>query len=333
VQQFRTGTGLPNPSPKVGPVVISEIMYHPPDVAGQDNVADEYIELHNLTGSPVTLQHPTFTTNVWRLRNAVSFDFPPNTTIPAGDFLVAVSFDPVANPAALAAFRARYNLSPGAAIVGPYTGKLDNSSDSVELYKPDAPQLPPDPDAGYVPQVLVDRVQYQDVPPWPAGTADGLGDSLHRINLDEYGNDPINWTVRAPSPGPQQQLADNDGDGMPNDWELANGLDPADPSDAAGDRDGDGMSNLEEYRSGTDPNNPASYLRIDAIQVVGGQAWIEFIAVAGKTYTVQFRDSLTGGAWQTLGNVPAQPVTQSITLPHNVGTPQRYYRLVTPAQP
>lgn len=41
--------------------------------------------------------------------------------------------------------------------------------------------------------------------------------------------------------------ADTDADGMPDTWESARGLNPADPADAAGDRDGDGYTNVEEY--------------------------------------------------------------------------------------
>jgi pectate lyase len=41
--------------------------------------------------------------------------------------------------------------------------------------------------------------------------------------------------------------ADRDGDGMPDAWEKAHGLNPRDPSDAVQDRDGDGYTNLEEY--------------------------------------------------------------------------------------
>lgn len=40
---------------------------------------------------------------------------------------------------------------------------------------------------------------------------------------------------------------DNDQDGMPDDWEQAQGLDPADAADRNGDRDADGYTNLEAY--------------------------------------------------------------------------------------
>jgi len=52
--------------------------------------------------------------------------------------------------------------------------------------------------------------------------------------------------------------ADSDGDGLPDDWELANGLGPNDPADALEDQDGDGLSALDEYQMGTDPRNPDS---------------------------------------------------------------------------
>ena len=40
---------------------------------------------------------------------------------------------------------------------------------------------------------------------------------------------------------------DNDGDGMPNFWEVENGLDPNDPTDANKDCTGDGYTNIEKY--------------------------------------------------------------------------------------
>ena len=46
---------------------------------------------------------------------------------------------------------------------------------------------------------------------------------------------------------------DSDSDGMPDSWESAHGLNPADPSDAALDPDGDGLSNALEFVLGTNP--------------------------------------------------------------------------------
>jgi hypothetical protein len=46
------------------------------------------------------------------------------------------------------------------------------------------------------------------------------------------------------------------GDGIPDDWKVAHGLDPNDPYVAMEDPDNDGLTNLEEYQNGTDPNNP-----------------------------------------------------------------------------
>jgi hypothetical protein len=43
-----------------------------------------------------------------------------------------------------------------------------------------------------------------------------------------------------------EPVKDADGDGMPDDWEKANGLDPRNPADAAASR-ADGYTNLECY--------------------------------------------------------------------------------------
>jgi hypothetical protein len=195
--QFRTGGGTTNAYPLVGPVVINEIMYHPPNHGTNSPDAEEFIELLNLSATPVALFDPAHPANVWRLANAVSFDFPLNTSIPAQGTLVVVPFDPLANSGALAAFRSRYGTN--GTLLGPYSGTLNNAGETIELWRPDAPQTAP-PDAGFVPQILVERVSYSNVAPWPLG-AGGGGVSLQRIVAANYGNEPVNWRAGLPTVG------------------------------------------------------------------------------------------------------------------------------------
>jgi hypothetical protein len=48
---------------------------------------------------------------------------------------------------------------------------------------------------------------------------------------------------------------DDDGDEMPDSWEISQGLDPLDSQDAISDLDNDGYGNLIEYRFNSDPNS------------------------------------------------------------------------------
>ena len=64
-------------------------------------------------------------------------------------------------------------------------------------------------------------------------------------------NRGIGWTIPVRPLG-SGEIADSDGDGMPDAWELANGLNPF-ANDANGDADGDGISNLQEYLHGLNP--------------------------------------------------------------------------------
>ncbi len=617
VAQIVPSLGSANAGPAVGPVVISEVMYHPPDQARLgyvlDNTDDEFIELKNISPASQGLFDPSHPTNTWRLRDAVDFTFPTNVTMSANSHLLVVGFDP-ADSTRLAAFRSRQGVDAGVPIYGPFAGKLDNSGDSVELVRPDVPVVAPAPDIGFVPQVLADKVAYEDALPWPPA-ADGFGLSLQRLVANAYGNDPTNWiaapktpgrafaggsppvitdqptnrtvfisstvtlrvtvtgagpfsyqwrfdgaslagatnatlvltniqasqsgtyqvivlgaagsaaslpatltavvgvvitsqpvgvilrgsssdatfgetgsnvtfrvtaTGRAPlryqwrfneapipqatnatlainqanlthdglydvivqdatsevisvaapltilvvpslvrgpgnpavtegapvhlsaemrahpgpftfswrrvSPGeiygvhtqPEPRdfftlntaaagltlppgmlwtnigcrlvmsnaattvgvahnftitiLADRDGDGMADEWELARGLNPASAADALLDLDGDGLSNHDEYIAGTDPSDPASYLRIDP-DVATGFAAVEFIAVSNRTYTVEFTDNLESGLWQKLSDVLARPQTALERVPDPAWSTRRYYRVMTPYRP
>ncbi|HEU0012015.1 MAG TPA: lamin tail domain-containing protein, partial [Verrucomicrobiae bacterium] len=312
--QFRSGAGSNNPPPLIGPVVINELMFHP--VSGEvENEDEEFVELCNLTTNAVRLYDASFPSNRWRLAGGVDFVFPSSTMMPSRSYLLVVAFDPQLNPAALANFRAKYGVPQTVPIRGPYSGKLDNAGDIVELFRPDAPQMS-GPDAGYVPQICVDRVEYDDASPWPAG-ADGTGASLQRRRPNRYGNEPLSWKAEPPTAGrpnvPGSTYTDADADGLPDDWETGHGLSSSNIADADADPDGDGRSSLDEYFDGTDPQLASSRLDTPVITMQPQNA-----TAPGGT-TTNFSVSASGTAplryqWRFNGLPLSEATNQTLTL-------------------
>ena len=198
--------------PARGQVVITEIMYHPPDATATGGIPPgdlEFIELYNATAETVHLARWLDNPHVagqqyfadWRLRGGVDMEFDLGVTIDPGRTLVVLSFNPdsPANADRVAAFKAWYGIAPGAspAMVGGFGGWLDNRGDPVRLQRPDSPPLD---EADFVPHTLEDEVRYDELSPWPAG-AGGTGLSIHRLDSVLWGNDPASWTADAPTPG------------------------------------------------------------------------------------------------------------------------------------
>jgi len=131
-------------------------------------------------------------------------------------------------------------------------------------------------------------------------------------------------------------LADTDGDGLPDDWEIAHGLSPTNAADATLDADGDGVTNLDEYRSGTDPGDPQSFLRLESLTRQGTDAWaIRFWAVSNRTYTVESRLDSATGRWRRMIDLPAASTNRLVegSLPADGAVSSRIFRLVSPRQP
>jgi hypothetical protein len=327
--QFRTGTGRTNAAPRVGPVVISEVHYQP--LGGAVDL-DEFIELHNFSASSVPLYDVNYPTNSWRLRSGITFDFPLDTSIPAGGYLLVVSFDPVLTPSMLTDFRARFGVPPLVPVLGPFSGRLSNSGEEARLLHPDRPEGLGDPTPGLVPYELVEFVKYGIAAPWPVDAA-GTGASLQRSVATNYSNEPLNWFAATPNPG-RGAVADSDGDGMPDDWETANGLDPESNADADDDADDDGASNLAEYRAGTNPQSSSSVLKFTSVQKAENVLSLKFHAVAGRPYELQARSQLAVGNWLTISNIPPPGGTGEITLSVPANDPaMQFYRVVLSETP
>jgi hypothetical protein len=224
--------------------------------------------------------------------------------------------------------RAAYAIPASTPVLGPWGGALDNAGELVRLAKPGDAL----PDSS-IPYISVDHVEYDSSAPWPI-SPDGAGPTLQRVNSFVFGNDVANWASFAPTVG--RLNFDTDGDGMPDSWETANGLNPVNAADGAGDDDGDGTTNQFEYRAGTDPRDRASIFRVESAAATGpgGAYVITFIAQAGRGYTVQWRSSLTTGTWQKVADVSPQGTTGpvQVTDPGSVGQGTRFYRVATPVQ-
>ena len=119
-------------------VVFNEINYHP----ATNELANEWIELHNQITIDIDL-------SAWSVRGGVDFTFAEGTIIPGGGHLVVAI-----NPAALQTATGRTN------IVGPFTGRLNNSSARLELRDRN--------------DRVMDKLEYGDEGKWPLAP-DGSG--------------------------------------------------------------------------------------------------------------------------------------------------------------
>ena len=117
ISVFTNGKGAPNAAPYVGSVVFSRIMYHP--TLGRD----EYIEIRNRSSQVVPLYDPLYPDNTWKLGRS-GIHFSKSSCHAPQSVLLIVETDPEA-------FRAKYEVPSSLKILGPYTGKLENTGETI----------------------------------------------------------------------------------------------------------------------------------------------------------------------------------------------------------
>ncbi len=122
------------------------------------------------------------------------------------------------------------------------------------------------------------------------------------------------WSVLILSQHPPGPL-DSDRDGIPDAWEILNGLDPNDPTDAWLSLDGDALTNLEEYWAGTNPNEwnlpPSTYATMaiagsfnnwstaeTPMVLIAPGLWQRDLEIPASTQNIQFKFA-ANDSWDT----------------------------------
>jgi hypothetical protein len=287
--------GAANSDPSVGPIVISEIMYHPVTAAA------EYLELINISSNAVTL----FDYDVnepWKITQGFDYTFPSNSplSLASGERLLLVRDS--------AAFAQENTVPSGTQVIQWDSGALDNGGETLELSQPgDTNAL------GEIQYIRVDRVDYSDKDPWPTGP-DGSGSALVRIDESSYGNDVANWMESSPSAGQSTYQQ----------WATDEGLLPSEsaPTDNP---DGDAFNNAIEYALGTAPAQ-YSFLPWELILPQSGANITYFISTQrlDVIYSIEKTDDLVDGDWRPL---PTVQTTLELRAEDDENDPQAFYRL------
>jgi len=218
-----------NAGPKVGPLVISEIMYNPVGSGGA-----EYFELLNISDSDVTL-FDVARNKAWKLTGGIEYEFPALSP------LIMTPGQRIVLTRSIPDFNANFTVPGGTLVIEWITGKLSNGGESLQLDRPGPVNA-----LNETQFIRVDRVKYDNKSPW-ASSPDGGGGSLSKIAEKEYGNDYINWMAASGSPGDVSPGV------FYHEWAQINSI-----TDPLLDDDQDGINNLIEYALSTDPRSATS---------------------------------------------------------------------------
>ncbi|MED5471871.1 MAG: lamin tail domain-containing protein, partial [Verrucomicrobiota bacterium] len=262
-------------------LVISELHYRPlapnPDEDPQgiySRTDFEFIEIQNISESPIHLQNLQFT-------EGISFDFSNSSVIGLNPGESAVLVEDKN------AFMARYPDADPSSIIGEFKGNLNNDGELIELRDSS--------------DSLVRSFTYNDKMPWPEG-ADGSGYSLVLIDPQKNPDHALaeNWTTSRSLHGAP---IGNDKAYNFSQWQVLifNDKQMADVSFSGPDADPDldGLNNFAEFALGSSPIDPSDRSRftdLDLVEIGGTQyyafSYSRWTGADGVSFTVQVSSDL-----------------------------------------
>jgi hypothetical protein len=326
--------GAANSAIRLGEIVINEIMYHPIS----EEADDQYIELHNRSGSSVTLSG-------WRITGGIGFTLPANAVVAPDGYVVVAE-----NATRLLT---NYSGLTTNNTFGNFSGQLSGRGERVALTMPDTiivTNATGNLETNRI-NITVDEVTYGTGGRWPKLT-DGGGSSLELI--DHRGNHrlPSNWaasdeSAKAPwtlvqhtgildngtgTPDSLQILLQGPGECLVDDVEVLDSTGANRISNSSFEGDGGGwVAEGTQSQSGLETNEGYTSLHSFHVRAVErGDDTVNRIRASltapltvGSTATLRARARWLGGHPELLFRLRGNYLEAigRMTIPKNLGTP------------
>ena len=134
----------------------------------------------------------------------------------------------------------------------------------------------------------------------------------------------------------KQGAADSDADGIPDEYEIANGLNRFVAADALLDGDGDGAINRDEYVLGLSAQVPDRYIFTTSRNAMTGAVSVNFPTIAARNYRVWYSDDLT--TWSEASSIIAGTGSNQVWVDNGSEIPaaagnRRFYKIVVTTVP
>ncbi|MCA9215785.1 MAG: lamin tail domain-containing protein [Planctomycetales bacterium] len=186
---------------RIGPVVIGEVQFHPDEPSAADLEIEptltredlEFVELYNSSPALQDLEN-------WRIEGDMEVTFAAEITLAPEEAGLLLPFDVDApeNATKVAAFEQHYSIVLSELkVLGTFVGSLPDAPSELRLIR----RIEQPVEEGEDPVVdffIEDQILYQPEN-WPA--ADGTGNAIARVSIDEVGTTVSAWAEESPTPG------------------------------------------------------------------------------------------------------------------------------------